>query len=55
MEPVNRKVFNDLVPAAVKDEFELGVRNDLVDVAGNGWKRGWKGLKALELELAERS
>jgi hypothetical protein len=52
MPPVNRKIFKNLVPAVVKDQFNLGVRNDLQDQAGDKWQRGWKGIGILEPELA---
>jgi hypothetical protein len=48
MPPVNRKVFKSLVLPVVKEEYELGVRNDLQDETGNKWQRGWKGLGILE-------
>jgi len=50
MAPVNRKVFKELVPPAVKDQFDLGIRNDLKDQAGGGWHSGWQGIRAQGVE-----
>jgi hypothetical protein len=52
MPPVNRKVFNDLVPPIVKEEHDLGIRNDIHDETGDKWQRGWKGIGVLEPEAA---
>jgi hypothetical protein len=52
MPPVKRKVFKDLVPPAVKEEYDLGIRNDIQDPEGNKWQRGWKGIGILDPELA---
>jgi hypothetical protein len=52
MPPVNRKVFKHLVPPVVKEQFDLGIRNDLQDQAGDKWQRGWKGIGVLEPEVA---
>jgi hypothetical protein len=49
MEPVKRKVFKDLVLSVVKEEYDLGVRNDLRG-QGDGWHSGWKGIRAVDLE-----
>jgi len=50
MAPVKRKLFKDLVPPAVKEEFDLGIRNDLKDQAGGKWHSGWQGIRALGVE-----
>ena len=52
MPPVNRRMFKNLVPPAVKDEYDLGIRNDIHDPEGNKWQRGWKGLGILEPVVA---
>jgi hypothetical protein len=52
MPPVNRKVFKHLVPPVVKEQFDLGIRNDLQDQTGDKWQRGWKGIGILESETA---
>ena len=48
MPHVNRKIFKNLVPPVVKEQFDLGVRNDLQDQAGDKWQRGWKGIGILD-------
>ena len=50
--PLNRRVFKHLMPPVVKEQFDLGVRNDLQDETGNKWQRGWKGIGILEPEVA---
>jgi len=52
MPPVKRKVFKDLVPPVVKEEYDLGIRNDIQDPEGNKWSRGWKGIGILATEMA---
>jgi len=52
MPPVNRRVFKDLIPAVIKEEYDLGVRNDLMNETGDKWQRGWKGIGILEPEAA---
>jgi len=49
---VNRKVFKNLAPHVVKEQFGLGIRNDLQDQAGDKWQRGWKGIGILEPAVA---
>lgn len=36
----------------VKEEYDLGIRNDLQDETGDKWQRGWKGIGILEPEPA---
>jgi hypothetical protein len=52
MPVVNRQVFKQLVPPQIRDQYELGIRNDLHDLAGGGWHSGWKGIRLLEVEPA---
>ncbi len=52
MPPVNRKIFKNLVPPVVKQQFDLGIRNDLQDETGDKWQRGWKGIGILERAAA---
>ena len=44
MPPIKRRVFKDLVPPAVKNEYDIGIRNDIHDPDGTNWTRGWSGL-----------
>jgi hypothetical protein len=44
-------VLIHIVPPAVKEEFDLGIRND-IRTEGEGWHCGWKEIKAVDLELA---
>ena len=52
MPAVKRKEFKALVPAAIQEQFDLGIRNDLHDQAKSEWHSGWKGIRALDLEPA---
>jgi hypothetical protein len=52
MEPVNRRLFKDLVPPVVKQEYDLGIRNDLRDNVADRWHAGWKGIRVLDLSGA---
>jgi hypothetical protein len=52
MPPVKRQVFKALVPPVIRQEYEIGIRNDLHDEPGGGWHCGWKGIRALDLEPA---
>ena len=52
MPPVNRKIFKNLVPPAIQQQFDLGLRHDVRDEEENGSHYGWKGIRAVELEPA---
>jgi hypothetical protein len=52
MPAVKRQVFKALVPPAIQEQYDLGIRNDLHDLEGGGWHCGWKGIRALHLEPA---
>jgi len=52
MPAVNRQVFKALIPPAIQEQYELGIRNDLRDLKGGGWHCGWKGIRVLDLEPA---
>jgi hypothetical protein len=52
MPPVKRRVFKDLVPPAIQQQYAVGIRHDVVDKAGDGWHYGWKGIHAVDLEAA---
>ena len=43
VEPVQRRQFKQLIVETVREEFGLGLRNDLKNAEGN-YLRGWKGL-----------
>jgi hypothetical protein len=47
MPPVNRQVFKTLIPPAIRQEYEISIRNDIRDLEGGGWHCGWKGIRAL--------
>ena len=47
-----RSMFNNLVPPAIQQEFDLGIRNDLHDEASGRVHRGWRGIQALDPEAA---
>ena len=54
MPVVKRQVFKQLVPPQIRDQYELGIRNDIHDLAGGGWHCGWKGIRVLDLERASK-
>ena len=51
VEPVQRRQFKQLIVETVREEFGLGLRNDLKNAEGN-YLRGWKGLA---VETAQRN
>jgi hypothetical protein len=36
----------------VKEEYDLGIRNDIRGLQGDGWHCGWKGIRAVDLQAA---
>jgi hypothetical protein len=50
MPAVKRKEFKALVPAAIQEQFDLKIRNDLREPEGDRWHAGWKGIRALDIE-----
>ncbi len=52
MPPVKRRLFNSLIPPAIQQQFDLGIRHDLVDAEDKGSHYGWKGVRAVDLEPA---
>ncbi len=47
LSPLNRHLFNGLIPPMIREQFNLGVRKDLVD-QNQKYFSGWKGLQALD-------
>ena len=55
MVPVKRSIFKGMFAPLIRDAFNLGLRNDVIDQATNHQTAGWKGLRALEVqETAEK-
>jgi len=55
MVPVKRSIFKGMFTPLIRDAFNLGLRNDMIDQATNHQTAGWKGLRALEVqEMAEK-
>ena len=55
MLPVKRSIFKGMFAPLIRDAFNLGLRNDVIDQATNHQTAGWKGLRALEVqEMAEK-
>ena len=55
MVPVKRSIFKGMFAPLIRDAFNLGLRNDVIDLATNHQTAGWKGLRALEVqEMAEK-
>jgi hypothetical protein len=55
MVPVKRSIFKGMFAPLIRDAFNLGLRNDVIDQATNHQTAGWKGLRALDVqEMAEK-
>jgi hypothetical protein len=55
MVPVKRSIFKGMFAPLIRDAFNLGLRNDVIDQATNHQTAGWKGSRALEVqEMAEK-
>ena len=52
--PVDRRVFKQIIIEAIREEFDLGLRKDLLD-KDQRYLCGWKGLRALELNTGVRN
>jgi hypothetical protein len=52
MVPVKRTIFKGMFAPLIRDTFDLGLRNDVIDQASHKQTAGWKGLAAQELEKA---
>jgi hypothetical protein len=54
MVPVKRSIFKGMFTPLIRDAFNLGLRNDVIDQATNHQTAGWKGLRALEVQEMTR-
>jgi hypothetical protein len=55
MVPVKRSIFKGMFAPLVREVFDLGLRNDVIDKVTQHQTAGWKGLRALEVqEMAEK-
>ena len=55
MVPVKRSIFKGMFAPLIRDAFNLGLRNDVIDKVTQHQTAGWKGLRALEVqETAEK-
>jgi hypothetical protein len=50
MVPVTRSIFKGMSAPLIRDAFNLGLRNDVIDQATNHQTAGWKGLRAFEAQ-----
>jgi hypothetical protein len=50
MTPVKRSIFKGMFAPLIRDAFNLGLRNDVIDQATNHQTAGWKGLRALKVQ-----
>jgi len=50
MVPVKRSMFKGMFAPMIRDVFDLGLRNDVIDKATQRQTAGWKGLRAQELD-----
>jgi hypothetical protein len=44
--PIKRSTFKGIFSSLVRDAFDLGLRNDVIDQVSNKQTAGWKGLRA---------
>jgi hypothetical protein len=55
MVPVKRSVFKGMFAPLIRDAFNLGLRNDVIDQATNHQTAGWRGLRVQAVqEMAEK-
>ena len=55
MVPVKRSIFKGMFAPLIREAFNLGLRNDVIDQTTSHQTAGWKGLRALEVqEMAEK-
>ena len=50
MPQVKRGVFKGMFAPIVRDVFDLGLRNDIIDPVTKHQTAGWKGIRTLDLE-----
>ena len=50
MAPVKRTIFKGMFAPMIREAFDLGLRNDIIDQATHKQTAGWKGLRAVDLE-----
>jgi hypothetical protein len=49
-EVAKRSIFKGMFASLIRDAFNLGLRNDVIDQTTNHQIAGWKGLRALEAQ-----
>ena len=55
MVPVKRSMFKRMFAPLIRDAFDLGLRNDVIDPATNHQTAGWKGWRVQEVqEMAKK-
>jgi hypothetical protein len=55
MVPVKRSMFKGMFAPLIRDTFNLGLRNDVIDQTTNRQTAGWKGLRAVQVqEMGQR-
>ena len=50
MVPVKRSIFKGMFAPLIRDAFDLGLRNDVIDQTTNHQTAGWKGLRAVQVQ-----
>ena len=55
MVPVKRSIFKGMFAPLIRDAFDLGLRNDVIDQATNHHTAGWKGLRIQEVQEMART
>ncbi|MGO8930843.1 MAG: hypothetical protein ACLQU3_28640 [Limisphaerales bacterium] len=52
---MKRSIFKGMFTPLIRDAFNLGLQNDVIDQATNHQTAGWKGLRAVQVqEMAEK-
>jgi hypothetical protein len=55
MVPIKRSIFKGMLAPLIRDAFNLGLRNDVIDQATNHQTAGWKGLRAVQVQEMART
>ena len=50
MAPVKRTIFKGMFAPMIREAFDLGLRNDIIDQTTHKQTAGWKGLRAVDLD-----
>lgn len=50
MVPVKRSIFKGMFAPLIREVFDLGLRNDVIDKVTQHQTAGWKGLRAVQVQ-----